>query len=60
MPPRREGNRLILEPIEEWAEDFRACLGAWSEEIERPIQTTLDELRHRGVMNTARALGSVR
>jgi virulence-associated protein VagC len=44
---RREGNRLILEPIEEWPEDFRACLGAWSEEIERPIQTTLDELRDR-------------
>lgn len=33
---RREGNRVILEPIDEWPEDFRACLGAWTEEIERP------------------------
>lgn len=41
---RREGNRLILEPIEEWPEDFRACLGAWTEEIERPEQQSLAEL----------------
>jgi hypothetical protein len=40
-----EGNRVILEAIEDWPQDFRACLGAWSEEIERPHQSTLDELR---------------
>lgn len=37
---KREGNRLILEPIiDDWPEDFRACLGAWTDEIEhKPVQ----------------------
>jgi virulence-associated protein VagC len=36
---RREGERVILEPldkVDEWPEAFRACLGAWTEDIERP------------------------
>jgi antitoxin VapB len=36
---RREGQRVILEPldkVDEWPEAFRACLGAWTEDIERP------------------------
>ncbi|WP_437895846.1 antitoxin [Sorangium sp. So ce124] len=35
---RREGRRVILEPIDEWPSSFRACLGAWPDEIERPAQ----------------------
>jgi virulence-associated protein VagC len=42
---RREGNRVILEPIDEWPEDFRACLGAWTAEIERSEQSLLGDLR---------------
>ena len=33
---RREGRRVILEPVDEWPTEFRKCLGAWSEPIERP------------------------
>jgi antitoxin VapB len=32
---RREGRRVILEPVDEWPAAFQRCLGAWSEEIER-------------------------
>jgi antitoxin VapB len=35
---RREGRRVILEPPDEWSEEFLAALGAWKEEIERPRQ----------------------
>jgi antitoxin VapB len=35
---RREGRRVILEPVDEWPASFRACLGAWHEEIPRPKQ----------------------
>jgi antitoxin VapB len=38
---RREGNRVILEPVDEWPVSFRACLGAWAEEIERPKRHAL-------------------
>ena len=33
---RREGCRVIFEPMDEWPAGFRAFLGAWPEEIERP------------------------
>jgi antitoxin VapB len=33
---RRVGRRVILEPADEWSEEFLACLGAWREEIPRP------------------------
>jgi antitoxin VapB len=33
---RREGRRVILEPVDEWPAAFHRCLGAWSDEIERP------------------------
>ena len=42
---RREGRRVILEAADEWAEKFRACLGAWSGEIPRPKQWQLRDLR---------------
>ena len=38
---RREGRRVILEPVDEWPSAFRACLGAWDEEILRPKQQNL-------------------
>lgn len=33
---RREGNRIILEPVDEWPDDFRDLIGAWTEDIPRP------------------------
>jgi len=43
---RREGRRVILEPADEWSEEFRACLGAWSEDIPRPTQQRLRDIRN--------------
>lgn len=42
---RREGRRVILEPIDEWPARFLSCLGSWDELIERPPQKSLAELR---------------
>lgn len=42
---RKEGRNVILEPLDEWPEEFRACLGAWREEIPRPKQPRLAGLR---------------
>ncbi len=42
---RREGARVILEPVDMWPEDFRKCLGGWTEEIARPRQAPLSKLR---------------
>ena len=33
---RREGKQIILEPADEWPEDFLGCLGAWNDDIPRP------------------------
>lgn len=44
---RREGNRVILEATDEWSDEFRACLGAWPEDIPRPGQLLLRDVRHR-------------
>ena len=33
---RRIGRRVILEPADEWSEEFLATLGAWKDAIERP------------------------
>jgi len=33
---RREGRKVILEPVDEWPAAFLRCLGACSEEILRP------------------------
>ena len=43
---RREGRRVILKPADEWPDEFRACLGAWSEEIPRPDQRLVSDLRN--------------
>ena len=42
---RREGRRVILEAADEWPDEFRACLGAWPEEIPRPKQRQVRDLR---------------
>lgn len=41
----REGSRVVLEPIDEWSESFRACLGAWEEDIPRLPQGSLADIR---------------
>lgn len=38
----REGRRVVLEPADEWPASFRACLGVWSEPIERPSGSPRD------------------
>jgi len=43
---RREGRRVILEPVDEWSDVFRSCLGAWPEEIPRPAQRRVRDLRN--------------
>ena len=42
---RREGRRVILEAADEWPEAFRGCLGAWPENIPRPAQRRVQDLR---------------
>jgi antitoxin VapB len=42
---RREGRLVILEPVDEWPTRFRACLGAWPDEIERPEQRPASKLK---------------
>ncbi|MDO8678105.1 MAG: AbrB/MazE/SpoVT family DNA-binding domain-containing protein [Acidobacteriota bacterium] len=43
---RREGRRVILEPADEWPEEFRACLGAWRGAIPRPRQRRVSDVRN--------------
>jgi antitoxin VapB len=38
---RREGRRVVLEPVDEWSEAFLACLGAWKDDIPRPAADRL-------------------
>jgi antitoxin VapB len=40
----REGRRVILEPVDEWPASFQRCLGAWSDEIERPASTRVRDM----------------
>ena len=42
---RREGRRVILEPVDQWPAAFERCLGAWPDEIERPTAPRLRALR---------------
>ena len=42
---RREGRRVILEPADEWSQEFRGCLGSLSGAIPRPRQEKLSRLR---------------
>lgn len=40
----REGRKVVLEPIDEWSEPFRACLGSWDEAIPRPRQEPISSV----------------
>lgn len=33
---RKEGARVVLEPVDSWSPAFLACIGAWSGPIPRP------------------------
>ena len=43
---RREGRRVILEPVDEWSAEFRACLGSVSEAIPRPKRAKVTHLHN--------------
>jgi virulence-associated protein VagC len=43
---RKEGRRVILDPAYEWSNEFRACLGGWRNEIPRPVQRLVRDLRN--------------
>jgi virulence-associated protein VagC len=36
---RREGRRVVIEPLDVWPTEFLACIGGWRDEIPRPKQT---------------------
>ena len=44
---RREGSRVILEPLDEWSEDFLAALGSCPDFPEPPERTPLRKARDR-------------
>ncbi|MEE9279659.1 MAG: type II toxin-antitoxin system VapB family antitoxin [Myxococcota bacterium] len=44
---RREGNRLILEPLDEWPDSFLAALGSCPDFPEPPKRTPLRKARDR-------------
>jgi antitoxin VapB len=33
---RKEGQRVVLEPVDTWPPSFLACIGGWQGEIPRP------------------------
>jgi len=41
----RSGRRVILEPADEWSDQFRKTLGAWKEPIERPRSRPLSKMK---------------
>jgi antitoxin VapB len=42
---RRDGRRVVLEPLDEWSEAFLETLGACDAPLERPAQVPLSKLR---------------
>jgi antitoxin VapB len=42
---RREGRRVVLEPLDEWPDTFLRSLGALSESLERPARQPLAKAR---------------
>jgi virulence-associated protein VagC len=42
---RRQGRRIILEPLDVWPDEFLASLGGWTAPIARPRQQKLAKLR---------------
>ncbi len=43
---RRVGRKVILEPLDEWPDEFLKSLGSLSEEIERPQGPSIGKLRN--------------
>ena len=43
---RQVGQQVILEPVDEWPADFRACLGAWNDDIPRPSARPIGRKRN--------------
>jgi antitoxin VapB len=43
---RRVGRQVILEPADEWSEEFLRCLGAWKEDIPRPPSRPVSRKRN--------------
>ena len=42
---RREGRRVIVEPVDAWPPEFLALAGAWKGDIPRPKQELTSRLR---------------
>jgi antitoxin VapB len=42
----REGRRVVLEPVDEWSDSFRACLGSWNDDIPRPRQEPISSAKN--------------
>ena len=42
---RREGRRVVLEPLDEWPERFLNVLGSLAEDLERPPRRPLAKVR---------------
>jgi antitoxin VapB len=40
----REGRKVVLEPIDEWPDSFRACLGSWNDVIPRAAQELISSV----------------
>jgi len=40
----REGRKVVLEPLDEWSDSFRACLGSWNDPIPRLKQEPLSSV----------------
>jgi virulence-associated protein VagC len=39
----RDGKRIILEPVDEWPDEFLEMLGTWTEDIPRPDPGMLND-----------------
>ncbi|HEV7574028.1 MAG TPA: hypothetical protein VGQ21_21240 [Thermoanaerobaculia bacterium] len=42
---RRVGKKVVLEPVDEWPPEFLELLGSWPDEIERPPQRDISEMK---------------
>jgi antitoxin VapB len=42
----REGRRVILEPADEWSDEFLASLGSWQEDIPRLKQEQTSDMKN--------------
>jgi len=40
----RIGRKVVIEPVDDWSEEFRRTLGSWDKPIERPKSEELDSL----------------